>query len=658
MRAFLIPLLLVLVPPSRAASGLTPARHHPVLTGIVAAGLSEYHYAARPLDDQLSACWLNAAVEATDPGRSFFTAEDRALFARFERDLDDRVKASPPDLVPAFAIEARFAMRARERVAWTRAALLAPLDLLNDERLVADRSKAPWAADEAALKEIWRQELEEDWIRLSLEGIAEEEIPTTIGKRMDRLEQFLNERESADVIESWLEGLTTCYDPHTAYMKPVSADDFAISTSGSLEGIGAQLSKDGELVTITEVLPGGPAAQSNELLKDDRIVGVAQGQEAFVDVVGMRLDKVVRLIRGPKGTTVRLKVIPARSVDPAERREVSLVRDRIDLEAVEPTLEIVEQVTQTGTRRVAVIELPAFVGEATDAEGGKRPSSTQRMAALLAEAGAVDAVVLDLRANGGGILEEAVGVAGLFIKTGPVVQIRDGSGQIEVMEDRDKSIGWAGPLLVLTSPASASASEIVAGALRDHGRAIIVGSESTFGKGTVQSVVPLDPILSAFVPELNGKNLGGVLKLTFSQYYLPAGQSTQAIGVPSDVVLPSPLDGRLVLERDRPQALPADQIPSARPKADRDLASLRSELSRRSVARIADDPHFAAMSEMKRLIDEMDERTELSLVLAERQAESTLRKERWEALEAKLVEHEDPVREEALRVAADLADLW
>lgn len=658
MRGFLLPLLLVLVPPSQAANRLTPARHHPVLAGIVAAGLSEYHYAARPIDDKLSDCWLSAAVDGLDPDRSFFTAEDQRIFDRYRTDLDERIKASPPDLVPAFAIEARFAQRATERIAWTRAALGKAPDLTDAERLASDRSEAPWPADEAALREVWRQELEEDWIRLRLDGMSDEEIPTVLQRRMDRLETFLKEREPIDVLESWLEGLTSCYDPHTSYMMPVSADDFAISTSGSLEGIGAQLSKEGEMITITEVLPGGPAARSNQLLKDDRIVGVAQDQEPFVDVVGMRLDKVVRLIRGPKGTTVRLKVIPARAVDPSERREVALVRDRIDLEEVEPKLEKVEVELDGRKQTVAVIALPAFVGEAEDATGGRRPSSTMRVRELLQQAQGSAAVVLDLRDNGGGLLDEAIGIAGLFLRTGPVVQVRDGSGRVEVMEDRDKAIAWSGPLVVLTSPASASASEIVAGALRDHGRAIIVGGESTYGKGTVQSVVPLDGILAAFAPETAGRNLAGVLKLTFSQYYLPAGQSTQAIGVPSDVALPSPLDGRLRLERDRPQALPADSIPSARPKVDRDLGALRKELRERSAARVAADPAFAAMREMKALVDQVEARKELSLVLSERQAEASERKERWSALEARLGEHPDPVREEAVRVALDLAARW
>ncbi|MCK6507107.1 carboxy terminal-processing peptidase [Myxococcota bacterium] len=657
MRASILSLVLLLLSPSQAAQDLAPAKHQALVAGIVAAGLSEYHYAGKPLDDGLSACWYGSWLDDLDPDRSFLTAGDVAEFSRWERRLDDSIRAMPPDLSPAFQMHARFRQRAAERVAWTRQALAQAPDLTDAETIEVDRSELPWPADPTALQDVWRRELEEDWLRLALDGEEPDAIRKNLGARLDRMDQAIQGTESMDLVEGWLDALTACYDPHTLYMKPFSADDFAISTSGSLEGIGAALVQEGEMIAISEILPGGPAQRGGELMPDDRIVAVAQGDQDWVDVVGMRLDKVVQLIRGPKGTDVRLRIIPAAAADPSERKEVRLERDRIDLEAVEPTLTVREEQLDGATRKVAVIEVPAFVGQAEDAEGGVRPSTTERVAALLKEAGSVDAVVLDLRENGGGLLDEAVSLTGLFIERGPVVQIRDGKGQIDLVQDQDKARAWAGPLVVLTSPMSASASEIVAGALQDYGRAVVVGSASTYGKGSVQTVVPLDPILAAFAPELAHQSLGGVLKITFSQYYLPGGRSTQAEGVAADVVLPSPYDGRITLESERPHALPADAIPAARFKPEGDLSTARQALRDRSAARVAADPRFQALREWKTWLDELERQETLSLVLATRKAEVEARKQRSEDLDARIGKDQDPVLDEASRIAADLASL-
>jgi len=639
VRASLLPLLMVLVGPSSASQAGTPGPTaiQPLVAGIVAAGLSEYHYSERPLDDAMSSCWLEGYLDQLDPDRSVFTQADVAGFRAWDTRLDDAMRAMPPNVSPAWTIQARYQQRWGERVAWTRQALQTAPDLSDDETIEIDRSKLAWPADETALRDVWRRELEEDWLGQQLAGTSQEDIVKRLGQRLERLDQALSETEAPDILEGWLDALTECYDPHTLYMKPVSADDFAISTSGSLEGIGAKLGVDGDTVVVNEVLPGGPAARSGELKSGDKIVGVAQGMDEWVDVVGMRLEKVVQLIRGPKGTVVRLQLAPVGAVDPSERKVVEMERDRIDLESVVPTLTMHDSLRPDGSKgKVAVLVVPAFVGEAHDAEGGTRPSTTQQVRDLLVQAKGADAVIMDLRENGGGVLDEAVGLAGLFLDKGPVVQIRDGKGRVEQLDDKDKGRAWSGPLVVLTSPYSASASEIVAGALQDYGRALIVGSDTTYGKGSVQTVVPLDPILDAFAPDQKGKEVAGVLKITFSQYYLPGGRSTQAEGVPADVILPSPYEGRILREKDHPHALPADRIAAAGFAPEGDVSKLRDTLRARSAARIAKDTRFQAMAVWQKYMAGIEARKTLSLKLSTRQADLAERKIKANALRAAL----------------------
>lgn len=697
MRALLLPLLLVGIAPARSLDTLAPQAHQSIVAGIVAAGLSEYHYRDRPLDDTLSRCWLDTYLDSLDPRRTMLTAQDLASFSRYETRLDDLLRRTPPDISPGWVIYERWRSRARERVDWTRQALLAEPDLSDAEELLIDRDEAPWPADEAALRELWRLELEDDWLRLSLASepadIAEDEAtpqhsaqqdsaqqdsaqqapaPTAaeteaersqrirdrLGSRMDRLEQDLDSSEPADVLELYLASLASCYDPHSTYLKPFSADDFNISTQGSLEGIGASLQEDGFLIRVQDIITGGPADRSDQLKPDDRIVAVAQGELGeWVDVVGMRLDHVVQLIRGPKGTTVRLEILPAGVPQGGAREEVVLVRDRIDLELVDPSAELREIRSGGSSRSVAVIQVPAFVSEVDADSGEPRPSTTQQVQALLEEHADADLVILDLRENGGGVLDEAVGLTGLFIDRGPVVRIRDGRGKVEAIEDQDRGAAWDKPLIVLTSPFSASASEIVAGALQDWGRALVVGSTTTYGKGSVQTVLPLDQMLAGIMPETFGQNLGGAMKLTFSQYYLPSGRSTQAEGVPSDIVLPSPYEGRVLREADRDNALPPSSIPAASFQPDPTLAALRDALAQRSATRVAASPDFATMEALEAEAEALEEIDIVSLQLDERRAEVEARRARRDALLDDLDDDSDPVLDETLAIAGDLLEL-
>ncbi len=656
----LLPLLLIALPPAGATGPaalgpLAPEPHHPIVAGIVAAGLTEYHYRERPLDDALSRCWLESYLDDLDPDRSFFTGADIAEFTRFESRLDDLMIGSPPDISPAWTINSRWRSRAKERIQWTRQALKTPPDLTDAESIFIDRSEAAWPPDMDALEDLWRMELEDDWLRLTLDEQDEDAIRDRLSKRMDRLQQNLDSAESGDVLELYLANLAGCFDPHSVYLRPFSAEDFAISTQGSLEGIGAALVEDGDLIRVKEIIAGGPADLSKELLPDDKIVAVAQGDDEWVDVIGMRLDRVVQLIRGPKGTTVRLEIIPADAIDNTDHRQITLVRDRIDLDQVDPKLELHEVADPSGaTRTLAVIEVPAFVGAVQAGAEEPRPSTTEQVDALLKANPGVDAVVIDLRQNGGGLLDEAVSLTGLFIDRGPVVRIRDGRGRVERIDDEVRGTSWDGPVVVLTSPYSASASEIFAGALQDYGRALVVGSDSTYGKGSVQTVIPLDEILGGIAPGFAGQNLGGALKITFSQYYLPSGRSTQAQGVPSDIVLPSPFDGRAISEAERDNALPPDAIAPAIKGLSRPIDPLIAGLRQRSAERVATEPGFASIKAWQDLIAQIEEQNETSLVLTERKAELERRKVLRDEIEAATDGEQDVVLDEALAITADL----
>ncbi|MCB9778670.1 MAG: carboxy terminal-processing peptidase [Alphaproteobacteria bacterium] len=658
--------------PARARHVVAPESHHGLVAGIVAAGLSEYHYASRRLDDDVSACWFDAYVDQLDPNHMYLSQADLAPFEPWRTRLDDAVMAMPPDLGMPYLLHSRFRDRLAERVDWTRKALETRPDLTNDESLVLDRRDQPREPDDAALRDLWRRDLEDEWLREIIDGgeedgdggegaprdaaATDEEIRKTLRTRMDRLEKYTREVEPADVLEGWLSALASCYDPHSVYFAPMAAEDFQIDVSGSLEGIGASLQTQGEYVLVKEVLDGGPADRSDQLHTDDRIVGVGQGDQGeMVDVVGMDLDHVVRLIRGPKGTTVRLEILPGGGH--AGKSVIALVRDRIDLQEVTPKLQVRDVVGHQGKKtKVAWIEVPAFVGEAEDSEGGVRAGTTEQVRALLASMDPkVDVVLVDLRENGGGLLDEAVGLTGLFIDKGPVVQIRDGQGRIQVESDRDAGRAWDGPLVVLTSPVSASASEIFAGAIQDYQRGVIVGADATYGKGSVQTVFPLDPVLEGMAPDLAGK--GGVLKLTFSMYYLPGGRSTQADGVLADVVLPMPGDGRVTREAERPHALPPGKIPAARFKPERSLASTIQAVKAESNRRVAQDERLAAIRELNTELAAQEDDSTVALSLDARTAQQAEWKEMRDRYEAVIGKDDDPVLDEALHVAADLATM-
>ncbi len=518
--------------------------------------LQDYHYRRMPFAEVDSRKLLQDYLKDLDEQKMFFLENDvEFILERFERNLKPSY-LFVGDLYPAFEIYDLYDERVRERLDWIAQRLTQPFDLDGEQILQTDRKDADWPADQEAANDLWTKRLKFDLIAELLEGEDLETARTKIARRYERRKRFLDEMEAHNIQESFLSSLASQYDPHSSFFSWDSAQEFDIEISQSLIGIGAQL-RDVEGYTVIErVLPGGPAEQSGNLHPGDRIVAVGQGAEAEpVDVVGMKLRRVVHLIRGEIGTNVRLVVETPGS---EQRRVLTLTRDRIELAANLARGEIIELPGDERTIQIGVIELPSFYGEG-DFEGGGTSTSQDVLELIvkLKEAG-IEGLVLDLRRNGGGRLDEAIALTGLFIEEGPVVMKRSFSGEIEEDWDRNGKVAYSGPLVVLTSKLSASASEIMAGALQSYNRALVVGDESTYGKGTVQTLADLRRAVSNPFQSIAPR--WGMVKLTIQQFYLPDGSSTQKRGVLSDIALPSLQSSLLKTESDRENALEWDEI--------------------------------------------------------------------------------------------------
>ena len=458
-------------------------------------------------------------------------------------------------------------------------------------------------------------------------------------KRYDRFLRALHEQNKEDEAKYFLNALALSYDPHSEYMSPSEMENFSINMRLSLVGIGAMLRSEDGYAKIIELIPGGPAAVEGELKVDDKITAVAQGNDAPVDVVDMKLDKVVDMIRGKKNTVVKLQVIPSGTTDTAKRKTISINRDEVKLTDQEARAEVIEQKNDKGeVSRLGWITLPGFYADMDRVHTGKgQPKSTtadvKRLLDRLSKEN-INGLVMDLRRNGGGSLEEAINLTGLFIKKGPVVQSKDYNKHIDVLSDKDPSISYNGPMVVLTSRFSASASEIFAGALQDYNRAVIVGDKSTFGKGTVQTLLEVGRFMSPFGFKVAD---AGALKLTIQKFYRPSGQSTQSKGVESDVVLPSRYAHLDVGEDELKYPLAFDEVKPADydkwPGPPMDLGDLRA----RSAMRVKNDPEFRFLQED---IDKMEERMKsnrLSLNIEDRKAEIAADKKHTEDIKAERV---------------------
>ncbi len=579
---------------------------------------SRYAYRPRALDDALSQDILTRYLESLDPGKLFFTAQDISGFDQYKSRLDDAIKSG--NVAPAWAMFAVYRQRVNERMAQARGLLKGSFDFTGDESYQYDREDAPWAASNEGLDTLWRQSVKNDWLRLKLAGKKPDEIRKTLDKRYANVLDSVSEIKGDDVFQSFMNAYAGAIDPHTDYLNPRSAENFNLTMSNSLEGIGAVLQKQDDVVLIREIVPGGPASRSS-LKPGDRITAVGQGTSGEMkDIVGWRIDDAVQLIRGAADSKVRLDVVAAEAPLDAKPERLVLTRARVRLEDQAAKAETITVPASPGqpARQIGVIKLPGFYQdfEARRRGDGSYASATRDITRLLAQfrAQKMDGVVLDLRNNGGGSLSEAIELTGLFIDQGPVVQVRESSGRVSVEEDRKAGVAWTGPLAVLVNRGSASASEIVAGAIQDYGRGLIIG-ETTFGKGTVQNMVDLDRWPA------NEKARFGQVKLTIAQFFRPGGSSTQNKGVVPDVGFPISVDASEYGESKYDNALPWTRIAAAPHIQYGNFGSLLGKLDARHDARVAKDVEFQWFAEDVATFREQRAKKSVSLNEAVRRVE-------------------------------------
>jgi len=605
----------------RDALPSTPTNDQSTTSRLVHGLLSDSRYAYRPraLDDALSQDVLKRYLETLDPGKVFLNAQDVAGFSRYGTRLDDAIKSGQVD--PAWAIFTIYRQRVAERVGYARGLLKGGFEFGGQERYEYDREDAPWAASGAALDTLWKQSVKNDWLRLKLAGKKPDDIRKTLDKRYANILDSVNELKGEEVFQSFLNAYAGAIDPHTDYMTPRSATNFNMQISNSLEGIGAVLFKQDDMVVVREMVPGGPAMRSGKLKPGDRVVGVGQGSSGEMkDVVGWRTDDVVELIRGAANTQVRLDVVPAEAPLDSKPTRVLITRAKVRLEDARAKAETISLPAANGepARRIGVIKLPGFYQdvEARRRRDGDYASATRDVARMLGQfrAQKMDGVVLDLRNNGGGSLSEAIELTGLFIDQGPVVQVRESGGRVSVESDRNAGVTWDGPLAVLVNRASASASEIVAGAIQDYGRGLIIG-ETTFGKGTVQNMVDLDRWPA------NEEARFGQVKLTIAQFFRPGGSSTQNKGVVPDVSFPASVDASEYGESTYDNALPWTRIAAAPHVQYGNFSSLLGKLDARHDARVAKDVEYQWWVEDVAQFREEQAKKFVSLNEAERRAE-------------------------------------
>jgi carboxyl-terminal processing protease len=585
--------------------------------------LEEYHYNRDVVRPANYSEVIPATFRAFDGQKSYFLASDVAEFQA--KNLPEALywNLNKYGLIqPAFAIFSRFETRVRERIQWIKRRLPGDFDLATDQTYVLDRRELEWPADAAASDLLWEGRLKFEILQEMLNKKTLDEARVLINKRYDRLSKNLDDFAAGDIAEAFLNSITGLYDPHSTYFSPENYEEFGISMRLQLFGIGALLSVEDDICVLKEIIPGGPADMGHQLKPNDKILAVAQDDGEFVDIVGMKLRRIVQQIRGPKGTRVRLRIQPGDAADTAARREIVLERDLINIDSARAHGAIFQVPDASGALQpLGVITLPQFYGR-DRADAKDQNSATDDIAALIKkmETAGIKGLVLDLRRNGGGLLNEAVSIAGLFIPRGPVVQVKGYDGDVKVESDDNPGVAYAGPLVVLTSRFSASASEIVAGALQNYGRAVIVGDTSTHGKGSVQNVLEMRRLL----PVLANKGIStGAVKVTIQKFYLPNGASTQLKGVIPDVIIPSIDEFLPIGESDLPHALVWDEIPTTFFDATTIPPATLTALRARSVARQGGLPEFVLLKRgIERFKERQAEKT-ISLNLDTRKAGKT-----------------------------------
>jgi len=559
------------------------------------------------------------------------------------------------DLTAPREIFTRFRQRVEDRIAKNKALAAAPHDFTSNKSIQIDRKKEPWPADLAEADKLWADRIEAELLQEHLNTNAINPPPKVVAKRYDQYLKYIDEQNDEEVIKTYLDAMTQSYDPHSDYMSPSDMENFMIQMKHSLVGIGAVLSTDDGYAKIMDVVPGGPADKDGRLKANDRIAAVAQGKGSFEDVVDMPLDKVVEKIRGAKGSTVRLQVIPGNSTDPSKRTVVEIARDTVELKDAVTKGEIIDAKDAKGkTQKIGWLTVPAFYNDMGQLESGEQPTSTtkdvRRIVGRMEKEG-ISGLVIDLRRDGGGSLEEAINLSGLFVGPGPVVQAKDCNGRVSVSDDSEAKPFYDGPVVVLINRLSASASEIFAAALQDYGRAVIVGDQRSFGKGTVQTLLEVGKFMPLFHSEANA----GSLKLTIQKFYRVSGGSTQHRGVLSDIVLPSTTDTSEIGESALPNPLAYDEVDPQPINKFGATAPFIDALRQRSAERVAKEREFKYIDEDMKTFRERLALNKLSLNEKVRKEELAVEKKRKEArdLERKQHSYQAPI---AYEVSLDTVD--
>ncbi len=651
-----------------AVAALAPTDQEYYVARRVSDIIAREHYRRAPLDDRLSSLILDRYLDSIDGGRSYFYASDIAEFEKYRYELDDAIKAG--DVEPAFVIFRRYQLRSRERMNYAIELLAKKPDFDVDESFNFDREKEPWPANAAEMNELWRKRVKNDALSLVTAGKTWPEAADILRKRYEHVAKRMDQSKPEDVFEAFMNAFVLSLDPHSNYFSARNSEEYNIQMSLSYEGIGASLALTDDYVTVIDVIAGGPAAVSKQLAANDRITAVGEGKTGeLVDVIGWRLDDVVQKIRGPGGTVVRLQLLPAGAAPGSAQKVVEFTRNRVSLEA-QASHKAMRTVVRNGREiKVGIITVPSFYQDYDASRAGAKDfrSTTRDVQRLIGELrkDGMDVLIMDLRANGGGYLPEAESLTGLFIDKGPVVQLRDTTGRVEVDDDPDPAIFYSGPMVVLVDRFSASASEIFAAAIQDYGRALIIGQQ-TYGKGTVQNAHPLNYTIFGRKPEL------GQLNVTIGKYYRITGESTQDRGVTPDIVLPSLIDANEVGESTRDRALPWDHIDAAAFKVEGDLKPVAASLQKLHDERTANSADFRYLHDDIAAMEAMRNQKVLSLNLKTREAERKRlegerleRENAWRAAHdvkpAKTLEDikEDAsagiILDEASQIAADLA---
>jgi carboxyl-terminal processing protease len=677
-------------PMVQGMSNIVPDEKQALVCKEIVALIENYNYKKIKVNDSISSLVLDKYIKELDPYKNYFLASDIKEFEKFRFTLDDDFRIG--DLNAPFYIFNVYLKRYNEFLSFASTEIKAKQNYNSNDTYVFDREKMPWAKSKAELDNLWKKRVKYDLVNLKIAGTPDAKNIETLTKRYGALQTQTSKLNSQDVFQTVMDAFTETIDPHTNYFNPSNAQQFNEDMARSFEGIGAKLQLENEILKIAEVIPGGPAFKSKLLSAGDRIIAVAQGNADFEDIIGWRIDNSVSKIKGPKGTKVRLKIIPAGKEMSSKPVIVELTREKIVMEEQSAKKKVQTVLSDGKPYKIGIITVPAFYADFKAANAGDpNYKSTTRDVRLLIDTlknkDKVDAIVMDLRANGGGSLVEAIDLTGLFIDKGPVVQVKDLKGDVEVSEDTNAGVVWSGPLGVMVDRLSASASEIFAGAIQDYGRGIIMGTQ-TYGKGTVQSSIDMNRLvnpsilqrLAALVNKAgvtlktdNGVKLGQI-NLTMAKFYRVTGSSTQHKGVMPDVEFPSLYPMDKIGEDTEPSALPWDEVRKSNFTPVANLTPVKAELVKLHQQRMDKSLDYKMLQEDLAEAKKSRDDTSISLneakLKAERDSVETKNLAKINALRAsrglspvkkgdkvKKEENYDFIQDESLKIVADLMNL-